>query len=140
VDDKSKIDFLGYVVSTGETSRLEIREEYRAALLGLERFSHLHILYWLHERDNQEHRKVLQVTPPRHKDAPLSGVFASRSPSRPNPLGLTVVKLVSLDEGTITVEGFDANLGSPIVDIKPYIPSNDSVPGASTPDYFKKHR
>jgi tRNA-Thr(GGU) m(6)t(6)A37 methyltransferase TsaA len=138
--DHGNVIFMGTVESTGETSTLRIYPEFCPALLGIERHSHLMVLYWFHLRDNPEHRKTLQVTPPRHKGAPLTGVFACRSPSRPNPIGVTVVKLGRVDECKIVVSGLDALEGSPIVDIKPYNPDSDSVPEAEVPGYMRNRK
>ena len=137
--DTGSVNYMGVVESVGAVSTIRIYPEYCAALLGLEGFSHLIVLYWFHERDNQKHRTVLQVNLPRHKGAPLSGVFASRSPSRPNPVGLTVTELASVDGCKVRVHGLDALPGSPIIDIKPYLPDNDSVPDAKVPSYYMKH-
>lgn len=131
-----KVVFVGEVIKTGVISTIQIYPEYQSALLGLEKFSHLIILYWFHERDNLKHRGTLQVNPPRHKGAPLTGVFASRSPSRPNPIGLTVTKLVSINNCEIKVEGLDALPKSPIIDIKPYLPDNDYISTANVPTHF----
>ena len=136
LSNSSNVDFLGYVKSTGETSTIQIKEKYQPALLGLEKFSHAIILYWFHLRDNDKHRKVLQVTPPRHKGASLTGVFGCRSPSRPNPIGHTIVKIESIEEGCLKVSGLDALTGSPIVDIKPYL-IHDCKRDAYFPEYFK---
>ena len=131
------VTFLGTVDSTGETSTIRIKPPFLPALLGLERHSHLIVLYWFHLRDNKEHRETLQVTPPRHKGAPLTGVFACRSPSRPNPIGVTVVKIERIDGCKIIVSGLDALEGSPIIDIKPYNQKSDSVPEAEVPSYMR---
>ena len=138
--DRGNVRFMGTVESTGETSTLRIYPEYCPALLGIERHSHLIVLYWFHLRDNPEHRKTLQVTPPRHEGAPLTGVFACRSPSRPNPIGVTVVKLERIDGCKLIVSGLDALEGSPIVDVKPYNPDSDSVPEAEAPGYMRHHK
>jgi tRNA-Thr(GGU) m(6)t(6)A37 methyltransferase TsaA len=137
MEDHGNVIFMGIVESTDETSTLRIYPEYCPALLGIERYSHLIVLYWFHLRDNPEHRKTLQVTPPRHKGAPLTGVFACRSPSRPNPIGVTVVKLERVDGCKLIVSGLDALEGSPIVDLKPYNPDSDSVPEAEAPGYMR---
>jgi tRNA-Thr(GGU) m(6)t(6)A37 methyltransferase TsaA len=137
MEDHGNVIFMGMVESTDETSTLRIYPEYCPALLGIERYSHLIVLYWFHLRDNPEHRKTLQVTPPRHKGAPLTGVFACRSPSRPNPIGVTVVKLERVDGCKLIVSGLDALEGSPIVDLKPYNPDSDSVPEADAPGYMR---
>ena len=139
MDKTGSVVFMGVVETAGDISTIQIYPEYCSALLGLENFSHLLVIYWFHERDNQKHRKVLQVTPPRHKGAPLSGVFASRSPSRPNPIGLTVTEIVAIDGCHIKVRGLDALLGSPILDLKPYLPNSDSIPNAKVPSYYMKN-
>ncbi|MEM4201615.1 MAG: tRNA (N6-threonylcarbamoyladenosine(37)-N6)-methyltransferase TrmO, partial [Candidatus Hadarchaeum sp.] len=85
--------------------------------------------------DTIEQRQVLQVIPKRHPGAPLVGVFASRSPTRPNPIGMCVVELIRVENCRLRVKGLDAVEGSPIVDIKPYLPRADSVPGARAPEW-----
>ncbi|NQT08761.1 tRNA (N6-threonylcarbamoyladenosine(37)-N6)-methyltransferase TrmO [Candidatus Bathyarchaeota archaeon] len=135
--EHGNVIFIGTVETTGETSTLRIYPEFRPALLGIERYSHLIVLYWFHLRDNPEHRKTLQVTPPRHEGAPLTGVFACRSPSRPNPIGVTVVKIERIEGCKLMVSGLDALDGSPIVDLKPYNPDSDSVPEAEAPGYMR---
>jgi tRNA-Thr(GGU) m(6)t(6)A37 methyltransferase TsaA len=69
--------------------------------------------------------------------APLVGVFTSRSPSRPNPIALCVVELVHMEGNRLSVRGLDAREGSPVIDIKPYIPRIDAVPGASVPHWAR---
>jgi len=132
-----EIRFIGRVESAGDTCTIVIDPEYCPALLGVENYSHLLVLYWFHLRDNDEHRGTLRVTPPRHKGAPLTGVFACRSPSRPNPIGLTVVELLRVNGCRLEVSGLDALEGSPIVDLKPYLPRADSIPDARTPVWLK---
>jgi tRNA-Thr(GGU) m(6)t(6)A37 methyltransferase TsaA len=134
--ERGEIRFIGEVKTEGVDSKIEIAPEHCPGLLGIEKYSHLIVLYWFHQRDNDKHRKVLQVTPPRHPGAPLTGVFACRSPSRPNPVGLSIVRLIEVNNCHLTVKGLDAFQGSPIIDIKPYLPRSDSVPGAVTPKYI----
>ena len=134
---KGDVEFIGLVESSGELSRIRIFREFCMGLEGLNDFSHVILLYWFHLRDNEEERHTLQVVPRRHLGAPRVGVFASRSPSRPNPIGICVVKLISIEDYIITVSGLDAFKGSPIVDIKPYIPRADSVPNATTPQWAR---
>jgi tRNA-Thr(GGU) m(6)t(6)A37 methyltransferase TsaA len=129
---------VGEVESTGEVSTIRIHEEYCPGLLGIEGYSHLFILYWLHLRDDARHRGTLRVTPPRHKGAPLTGVFSCRSPSRPNPVGLTVVELKGVKGCVLEVSGLDALEGSPIVDIKPYSSKGDAYPHALSPEWSGK--
>jgi tRNA-Thr(GGU) m(6)t(6)A37 methyltransferase TsaA len=133
-----EVRFIGKVESVGGTSTIVVHPEFCPALLGVENYSHLFVFYWFHLRDDERHRGTLQVTPPRHEGAPLTGVFACRSPSRPNPVGLTVVELLGVDGCRLEVSGLDALEGSPIVDLKPYSPRADSIPDARTPEWSKR--
>lgn len=110
----------------GGLARLEIDAPYRPGLAGLERFSHVVVLAWLHNA----RRDPIVIHPP-HADAPR-GVFALRSPVRPNPIGLTVARLVSVDpaSGSIEIESIDFLDGTPLIDVKPYRPGIDAVPDA----------
>jgi len=136
--DTGTIRFVGKVESSGEVSTIRIFDEYCPGLMGIEGYSHLFILYWMHLRDDERHRGTLQVTPPRHEGAPLTGVFSCRSPSRPNPIGLTVVELKRADGCMLEVSGLDALEGSPIVDIKPYSSKGDVYPHAQSPEWSGK--
>ncbi|MFQ5888045.1 MAG: TrmO family methyltransferase, partial [Candidatus Hydrothermarchaeales archaeon] len=100
---KGEVKFIGVVEDAGELSRVRIFPEFCPGLQGLERFSHIIILYWFHLRDRDDDRRVLQVTPRRHPGAPQVGVFASRSPSRSNPIGLCVAELVKIQDCTLLV-------------------------------------
>jgi tRNA-Thr(GGU) m(6)t(6)A37 methyltransferase TsaA len=114
------VRFIGYVDRVeGDTSVLRISPEYAAGLEGFKAGDRLLVLYWLHLRDNEEHRSVVRVVPRRHGETEPRGVFTTRSPSRPNPIGLTEVELVSAEGGTLTVRGLDALEGSPVIDLKP---------------------
>jgi tRNA-Thr(GGU) m(6)t(6)A37 methyltransferase TsaA len=115
-----EVRFIGRVTSAGEDlSTIEVLPQYRDGLYRLGEHKRIAVLYWFHERDDERHRGTLQVVPRRHGETELRGVFASHSPSRPNPIGLTEVELLSVEGCTLTVRGLDALLDSPIVDIKP---------------------
>jgi tRNA-Thr(GGU) m(6)t(6)A37 methyltransferase TsaA len=133
---EGELRFIGTVEKAGEeTARIRIFPEYHAGLKGLEGFSHLIVLYWFHLRESKEERSTLTVTPKRHGANVKVGVFASRSPSRPNPIGLCVAELLKIEEYVLTVKGLDASEGSPIIDIKPYIPRADAIPNARVPEW-----
>jgi len=135
---KGKIELwsIGVVKKSGEQeARINVFPEFSAGLKDIEEFSHLIILYWIHLRDNAEERRTLLVFPRRHAVNVEKGVFACRSPSRPNPIGLCVVKLVRVENSILTMEGLDALEGSPVIDIKPYIPRADSISNANVPDW-----
>lgn len=118
---------VGVVSGTPENLHLKIRPEYIPALKGLEAFSHCQILWWIHEFAEDHFRATTQIEPP--YEAPVSGVFATRSPVRPNPIGLTVARIISVDieQGIVEVSGLDAYPGTPVLDIKAYFPSTDRV-------------
>ncbi|MDI6811373.1 MAG: tRNA (N6-threonylcarbamoyladenosine(37)-N6)-methyltransferase TrmO [archaeon] len=128
--------FIGVVERVEDKiSIVRIFDEFCEGLKGLNTFSHLIILYWFHLREEEEERKVLKVVPRRHPGAPEVGVFASRSPSRPNPVGLCVGELVKMEGNILWMRGLDAFEGSPVIDIKPYIPRADAFPEAVVPEW-----
>ena len=138
MSSKGELKFIGVVESSGELSRVKIFPESCVGLEGLNNFSHITILYWFHLRDNEEERRTLRVVPRRHTKNVKVGVFACRSPSRPNPIGLCVAKLAKVEDCILTVKGLDALEGSPIIDIKPYIPRADSIPDAQVPEWTSR--
>lgn len=115
---------------TSLTSEIVFTERFadENALRGLEDFTHLWLIWGFSEASGGFSPTV---RPPRLGGNVRKGVFATRSPFRPNPLGLSVVKLVSFKRGKIIVTGADLMNGTPIYDIKPYIPYADSVPEAA---------
>jgi len=133
---EGELQFIGIVEETGEQeAKVRIFPEFCAGLKGIEGFSHIIILYWAHLRDNEEERSVLHVFPRRHAVEIEVGVFACRSPSRPNPMCLSVVELMKGKGCTLTVKGLDALKGSPIIDIKPYLPRADSISNVRVPEW-----
>jgi tRNA-Thr(GGU) m(6)t(6)A37 methyltransferase TsaA len=118
---------VGKVDKTGRATQLRIFGRYADALKGLEGFSHVFVLYWFDRNDTPEKRSVLQVHPRGDRRNPLTGVFATRAPVRPNLIALSLCKIVSVKGNVVEVERIDAFDGSPILDLKPYIPSIDSV-------------
>ena len=105
-------------------ARLIIREEFRGALEGLESFSHLWVIFVFHQNTNKTVKN--KIHPPRLNGEKI-GVFASRSPHRPNPIGLSVVKILEIKGSELLVGGVDFIEGTPILDLKPYVPRFDSV-------------
>lgn len=122
----------------GEPVSLIIEPKYWDATLRIEEFSHLHVIWWADGLDNPERRSHLKDTPP-VEGAEMSGVFASRSPARPNLLCLSIVKLerVDPDSKKLVVDQISANDETPILDIKPYMPSSDRVDNAKVPEWFR---
>lgn len=119
---------VGVVRKTDDGAWLEVREEFREALLGLEGFSHIHVLFWFHENDTPELRATLRVHPCRNPANPLTGVFATHSPLRPNLVGLTRCRILAIEDLVIRLDAIDARDGSPLIDIKCFIPDKKPVP------------
>lgn len=115
--------------AAGRPAELVVDQAYRRGLDGLDGVSHIVILTWLHRSPRD-----LIVQKPRQAEA-ARGVFALRSPARPNPIGLHVARLVALDAGTgvLCLDAIDVLDGTPVIDIKPYLPSVDAFPDAARP-------
>ncbi|MBN2231652.1 MAG: tRNA (N6-threonylcarbamoyladenosine(37)-N6)-methyltransferase TrmO [Deltaproteobacteria bacterium] len=110
-------------------SEILIHPEYMNLLDGIEDFSHALILYWAHRVDAAG-RALTRVHPLGRKDLPLVGVFATCSPARPNPILAIAVKILERKGSGLLVAGLDAVDGSPVLDIKPYLPHYYAVLGA----------
>ncbi len=100
-------------------SKIVLRQDLTEALDGIEDFSHLFVIFWMHEISKEE-RRTMKVHPRGRMDMPLLGVFATRTPHRPNPIGLTLVELLRVEGNIVTVRGLDAFDGTPVLDIKPF--------------------
>ncbi len=98
-------------------SRIVIGKEYAEGLDGVEAWSHFYVIFWMH--GVSEEKKTL-ICPASGLDVPCVGIFATRAPIRPNPIGLTLVELVRREENVLWVRGLDAIEGTPVLDIKPY--------------------
>jgi tRNA-Thr(GGU) m(6)t(6)A37 methyltransferase TsaA len=130
---------VGKVVKRSGKTMLEIFPAFQDALLGLDGFSHVQVYYWFDRNDSPDKRATLRVHPRRDKANPLTGVFATRSPRRPNLIGYSVCKIRSVEGNKIIIDNIDAFDGSPIIDLKPYIPGSDCVPDASVPEWVKRY-
>lgn len=112
-----------------------VEPAWAAALDGIEDFSHIWVIYWFHGNDTPEKRRTLKVHPRSNPANPLTGVFATRAPVRPNLLGLQACRLIQRQGHRLEVSGLDAWDGSPVVDLKPYLPQLDSQPQAAIPTW-----
>lgn len=108
--------------------RLDPKWQPADSLQGLQDFSHLWVLFWFH-KNNENSRFHAKVFPPRLQGE-KTGVFSTRSPHRPNPIGLSLVKIERVEKEGIWVSGIDFIEGTPIVDLKPYLPSIEALPTA----------
>ncbi len=124
------------VKDKSRTSQIVLRDNLVEALDGITGFSHLFVLFWLSQIQDEQ-RMIMKVHPRGRMDMPLLGVFATRTNLRPNPIGLTLVELLKVEGNTLTVRGLDAFDGTPILDIKPF-DSWDTAKNARVPDWWIK--
>jgi tRNA-Thr(GGU) m(6)t(6)A37 methyltransferase TsaA len=115
-------------------SRILLRPEYIGALSGLEDFSHAIIITFLHQAKYEKERH-LQRRPQGLEDMPKVGIFSQRAKDRPNPIGVTTVKILSVGTDSMEVQGLDAINGTPVLDIKPYFPHYDRIDSPKIPEW-----
>lgn len=137
IKDKNsfRISPIGFIRREYNKIFLDIKDEYIAAMKGLEDFNHIQVLWWFNEYASDQYRNILVCNPP--YDAPETGVFACRSPIRPNPIALTTAKILEIDSknGLININNIDAKKDSPIIDIKGYFPVCDRVKHVRVPHW-----
>ncbi|CAB3288513.1 TsaA-like domain-containing protein [Methanocaldococcus lauensis] len=109
---------IGVVKQNENYTILEIFDEYIDGLEGLKEGNYIIILLWFHKNDDEEKRKILKVHPKKNLKNPLKGVFATRSPYRPNPIGKYTVKIHKINKNKIIIDKIDAYDKTPIIDIK----------------------
>jgi tRNA-Thr(GGU) m(6)t(6)A37 methyltransferase TsaA len=126
---------IGFVRKADGRTLIVLEKKYQPGLLGLDRFSHVYVFWWFNRNDTPEARAVLQVHPRGNRENPLTGVFATRSPRRPNLLALTLCKIVAVEENVVEVEEIDAFPDTPVLDMKPFILGYDSAPDARLPEW-----
>ena len=128
---------IGTVHRNGDSIHMQIEEPFRPALKQLEHFSHVMVYWWADRCDDEKSRNTLQSRPP-YAEEHLTGVFAMRSPYRPNPMAMTTCKLLGSDEetGVVRVSGIDAFDGTRVVDLKAYFPVCDRVREAHIPEWL----
>lgn len=128
---------IGVVKHTKRGCVIKIDEPYIKGLKGIEGFGHINVLWWFSKCAVEQSRSSLELKQP-YRNAPEAiGVFASRSPERPNPIALTASEVMGVDykSGEILVAFIDAEDGSPVLDIKPYIPSFDRIELPKVPQW-----
>jgi len=116
-------------------SKIVLRKELAPALSGLDDFSHLLVVFWMHQA---EPPLVLQRRPQNRDDMPNVGLFSQRSKHRPNPIGVTAVPLVKVSGCEVVVRGLDAVNGTPVLDIKAYYPHYDSPDEVREPEWVDR--
>lgn len=132
-----KVYPIGKIESENGVMKIFLDPAYRAGLKGLQSYSHVQVLWWMDGCDNEKDRSTLVESKPYTKGPDEIGVFALRSPERPNPIAVSSVNIEYVDEisGTIGLYYIDAFPGSMVIDLKPYTPSVDRVEHSSGPDW-----
>ncbi|MGD0483137.1 MAG: tRNA (N6-threonylcarbamoyladenosine(37)-N6)-methyltransferase TrmO [Gemmatimonadales bacterium] len=116
----------------GVVSRVVVEPAYTDGLRGLEDFSHLLVVTWLHEATFDAAHDLVR-RPRGLASMPETGIFAQRAKDRPNPIGITAVRIRAVGPGWVEVSGLDAIDGTPVLDLKPYLPQYDRVSDARVP-------
>ena len=109
---------VGWVKKENESTILKLNKDFEPALKGLDGFSHVWVLWWFDRNDTPQKRSILQVHPRGNPDNPLTGVFATHSPVRPNLIAMTRCKIISVKDNVIEIEKIDAFADTPVLDIK----------------------
>jgi tRNA-Thr(GGU) m(6)t(6)A37 methyltransferase TsaA len=126
---------IGTIRRADDTVWIEVRETYLPAMTGLEDFSHIHVFFWFDRNDNPEGRSVLKVHPRRDARNPLTGVFATHSPLRPNLIGMTLCRIEAIAANRIYLDRIDAHEDTPVLDIKCFIPTRRDLTDLRQPDW-----
>jgi len=121
----------------GVVSEVVLDETLAHGLDGIEEFSHVLILYWMHRAAEAEPVRMRR-RPRGRPDMPEVGIFAQRARHRPNPIGVTAVRLLKRDGNRLVVQGLDAIDGTPVVDVKPYVPAYDAAPSPRTAEWVDR--
>ncbi len=118
---------------------IQILAQYRAALEQLDQFSHVIIFWWADRHDNESDRKILRTQLP-YAPGVHAGIFACRSEYRPNPIAMTIMPILAIDQasGVITLPWIDALDGSPVLDLKPYLPVSDRVKEVGVAEWMRE--
>jgi tRNA-Thr(GGU) m(6)t(6)A37 methyltransferase TsaA len=109
---------IGQVEKKDGRTFIVLNKEYEAGLKGLEKHSYVHVVYWFDRNDTPEKRSILQVNPRGDKKNPLTGVFATHSPFRPNLLAISKCDIIGVKDNVIEIKDIDAFDGSPVLDLK----------------------
>ena len=113
-----KVYPIGKVEKKDGRTFIVLDKEYEAGLKGLEKHSYVHVIYWFDRNDTPEKRAILQVNPRGDKSIPLTGVFATHSPFRPNLIAISRCDIISIKENVMEIKDIDAFDGSPVLDLK----------------------
>ena len=130
---------IGKITNREGCVRIELKPEYAGGLEGLDGYGHVQVLWWADRCDNEADRSRLAVEKPYRKGPEVMGIFATRSPARVNPVAVSNAGVAYIDaaKGIVGLHYIDAADGTPVVDLKPYVPSLDRVEHPETPDWCR---
>ena len=109
---------IGRVVRQGDKTMIVLDKKYQPGLLGLDKHKHVHVVYWFDKNDTPEKRSILQVHPRADRNNPLTGVFATHSPFRPNLIAISRCEVISVTDNIIEIKEIDAFDNTPVIDLK----------------------
>ena len=124
--------WVGVTASRDVVSEIVLDGSLAEGLDGLDEFSHITVIYWMHQPPGPV---PIKFHPGHKEELPLVGIFASRAPRRPNPVAKTIIRVLQRQGNVLTVKGLDAVDGTPVIDIMPYMPESDSVDDAKVPSW-----
>ena len=128
---------VGEITANERETLIKVLPGYIPALKELDSFSHLNVFWWFSNHDSNDSRRTMEEQSPYKNSPETMGIFATRSPFRPNPIALTTVKILHVDHknGIIHIPYIDAFDGTPVIDLKPYTPSLDRVEKPEVPKW-----
>lgn len=138
MNESFNVKSIGKVDRSGDSPKIILDEKYRPALLEVNNFSHVQVLWWGDRYEQYRDTVDLQILPPYAPDV-MTGLFATRSPVRPNPILTSTCKILGMDieKGVLELNQIDAFDGTPVLDLKVYFPTEDRVKDVVVPDRFK---
>jgi len=119
-------------------SEIALSPKFEEGLEGIEEYSHLFVLFWLSRVPPNARGRRLKIHPRSRRDLPLVGIFGTRTQYRPNPIGLTQVRLLKRERNVLRVKGLDAMNGTPILDIKPISPRDEIPRKTRVPGWYQR--
>ena len=128
---------VGFVKSVNNSFEIHISDKWKPALKELDGFSHIQVVWWCHLLDSEKYRSITVADKPYKKGPDKIGIFATRSPVRPNPIAISNVAVLSINhkKGIIQIPYIDAENETPVIDIKPYHPATERIKNVKVPEW-----
>ena len=133
--DINQVPPTGWIHQAATAARIDVDPTFKDGLPGMEGFAHIVVSHWFHENDNPEAPARLQVHPRNNPANPVTGDFATHAPVRPNPVALSVCRIIAVDGTTLWIEKIVAHDGAPVIDLKCTIPDRPDPETIRLPDW-----